>query len=123
MTSPIFIFVYLPLAVAGVAALRRAVAPRAILAWLVAVSVVFSAASDVRSVLLIVVSTLFNYALGAALLRAGRTRRALRKQQAVRGRVRRSDYGSSEGFRHDEESWSRRSSSTSGLSSPTWNPT
>jgi len=85
VTSPIFIFVYVPLAVVGVAALRRAGAPRATLAWLVAVSVVFSAVSDARSVLPLVVSTVFNYALGAALVRARSARRALRKPLLVLG--------------------------------------
>jgi len=85
MTSPAFMLGFVPLALAGAAALKQLGAPRATVAWLVGASLLFCVWSDPRSLLPLTLSMLFNYAWGAALVRSGASRHALRKALLVLG--------------------------------------
>ena len=71
-----FVFVFLPLVLAGFAALARWRTRRAVLAFLIAASLAFYAWWDWRFLSLILFSIAFNFALGARLQRQARGRDA-----------------------------------------------
>jgi alginate O-acetyltransferase complex protein AlgI len=79
LTSPVFLMVFVPLAMAGVAAFRRAGAPRVAGGWLVAASLLFCWLLDPRAILPLVVSASFNYAIGGVIARAETARPARRR--------------------------------------------
>ena len=67
-----FVFVFLPLVLAGFAALTRWRTRRAVLAFLIAASLAFYAWWNWRFLSLIVFSILFNFSLGTRLHRLAR---------------------------------------------------